>query len=553
MPTPDSIVRFEIRRSATKGLNGQGQEILTGTITDVNLFVPPNQLCPAPNPNSERCYDDNLPVPLGGALWYSIKGIQASGATFNENIVGVERNQVPGISTHAERLGGTSYIDVSTVNSLLVSGTSLFVAGKFTNTINFFGQSATAAAANDAYITKINASRVPQWPTIPRISGTNNLVVSQICIDTTGDIYICGYHQSALTFPGQSQIPPPHAGFNSMFLAKFLGSNGTFVWGKVWGSTGEVRGLGLCIDSTGSLIIAARFTGEITLPGLSPITSGGGTEGLMIKVNASNGLPIWGFQIGGNASDTLESVAPVSTGGVIAIGTFSSDTVNFGGITKTRIGPQDGFIAKYLVSGGSAPTLSWVNSYGNTGGTGLFFTRVTVGGVSNQIAFCGAMRGLLSVGGSVLNAPDATGILTAKYDSSGNHIWSRCDGGAGSSNNDSGSDVAIGSTGIVYVAAKLRSGWDFGNGNLTWNPLTVDPCSLKFAAANGSAIWSNRYTSGVVGAGTDGDFGLAVALNETQGKVFFGGLYTDLISFPTFGPLQAPPGAIEGFVDEIVI
>ncbi|MCA9182083.1 MAG: SBBP repeat-containing protein, partial [Planctomycetales bacterium] len=146
----------------------------------------------------------------------------------------------------------------------------------------------------------------------------------------------------------------------------------------------------------------------------------------------------WNTFLGGSGADYAQSIAVDSSGNVYVAGystaTWGSPVRAFGG------GGQDGFVAKLSSSG----SLTW-NTFLGGGGTDSAYG--VVADVSGNVYVTGSSA---ATWGSPLQAfAGGSDAYVAKLNSSGSLTWSTFLGGAG---NDTGADIAVDSSGNVYIA-----------------------------------------------------------------------------------------------------
>jgi hypothetical protein len=257
----------------------------------------------------------------------------------------------------------------------------------------------------------------------------------------------------------------------------------------------------------------------------------------VVKLEPTNGDPVWAKRFGGTSADRGLGIAADSGGNAVVIGRFSG-TVNFGAFTRSASGPQDLFIAKYDSLGNN----QWVVT---SAGSATFDPKSVVVNGNGEVAVTGGFYGNASVGGGLLVAPVTSAIFVAKFDSGGNHRWSRAFGG-GTGSSDMGMGVALDSEGEVYVSGIMRSAFDFGGGWLFGG--VTDAFVAKFGSAAGEYRWANRYAGP-----TEYDAGNCIGLNEAAGDVIVGGKFTGSIDFgSSVGVLSAAGGGnTDGFLVKV--
>ena len=134
---------------------------------------------------------------------------------------------------------------------------------------------------------------------------------------------------------------------------------------------------------------------------------------------------LWAQSAGGTSGDEGRSCATDASGNVIATGLFSSPTITFGTTVLTNAGGNDMFIVKYDPSG----NVLWAKSAGGTSGAGG--NSCTTDASGNIIATGYFTSPTITFGTTVLTNANAgsSDIFIVKYDSGGNVLWAKSEGG----------------------------------------------------------------------------------------------------------------------------
>src|SRR5207249_2825592 len=136
----------------------------------------------------------------------------------------------------------------------------------------------------------------------------------------------------------------------------------------------------------------------------------------------------------------------------------------------------------------------------------------------------GQYRWARDFGGGPLTSVSSADIFVAKYTPTGAHLWSRRCGGAGAANAAYG--VAVDGSGNVFMTGYFKGTVSFGGATFTSSLGGLDVFVAKYAAADGSHLWSKNFPSGAneLGAGiaVDGS-GNVVITGWFDGYINFGG------------------------------
>jgi uncharacterized protein (AIM24 family) len=145
---------------------------------------------------------------------------------------------------------------------------------------------------------------------------------------------------------------------------------------------------------------------------------------------------------------------------------------------------------------------------------------------SRNVAITGALRGTVDFGGGPLTSAGRRDIFLAKFDASGNHLWSQRFGDA---EDQVVWSVAFDPSGNVAITGWFEGTVDFGGGPLT-NTGGLDIFLAKFDAS-GTHLWSQRFGDATY------QFGWSVAF-DPSGNVAITGFFGGTVDFGG-GPLTS--------------
>lgn len=175
----------------------------------------------------------------------------------------------------------------------------------------------------------------------------------------------------------------------------------------------------------------------------------------------------------------------------------------------------------------------WVKTFGNVLDEDIYDIAVDPQG---NIVVVGAFTGAVDFGGGTLTTPNNnTDIFVAKFDPTGNHIWSRQYGANGI---DRAHSVAVDGAGNVLITGVFQSTVDFGGGPFSSVMGSHDIFVLALTSGGGYLI------SRAFGA-AGGDEGSAVAF-DSQGNAYVVGHFTGAVDFG--GGTLVSAGGDDGFI-----
>ncbi len=197
-------------------------------------------------------------------------------------------------------------------------------------------------------------------------------------------------------------------------------------------------------------------------PGTDDHTSNGGVDSYISKFDL-DGIYSWGMSWGGSSSDYVYGVAADSDGNVYCTGGFMG-TADFdpgSGVDQhTSNGDADAYLTKYNDAGQHQWALTW-------GGTTTdqdegFAVAIDAFG---YICVAGHFKGTVDfdpdIGQDIYTSAGDYDAFLSKFDSSGDHLWTRTFGGSGA---EMVIDVARDGLGNVLLPGAFTDGFDFDPG-----------------------------------------------------------------------------------------
>ena len=266
-----------------------------------------------------------------------------------------------GVCHWAEKIAGTGNDNAYSI--ITDANGNVYVAGFFKSDLLTFnnGISISNSGLGDGYIAKYNSSGACQWA--EKIAGTGDESVYSIITDTYDNLYIAGYFSSA-TLIFNNGITLSNSGLWACYIAKF-NSSGVCQWAEKIAGTGENGVSSINKVDSGNVYVAGEFSATLSFNNGITLsnTNSSYTDGYIAKYNSS-GVCQWAEKIAGTSSDIANSINTDANGNVYVAGYFSSDTLTFNnGITVSKIGYEDGYIAKYNSSG----MCQWAEKIAGTG------------------------------------------------------------------------------------------------------------------------------------------------------------------------------------------
>jgi hypothetical protein len=316
-------------------------------------------------------------------------------------------------------------------------------------------------------------------------------------IDLAGNVFVAGSFYGDLS----AGTTLKSAGNTDVFVVK-LSPTGTPIWAKPLGGTGAEAASAIAVDAAGNVVLGGYFHGTVDF-GKGPVSETAGGSYFLVKLSGADGSTSWVRTFAGIEVHDIDAFANND----VLVGMAAYGSADFGAGLVPGYGSGDAAIAKYAGSDGQ---LLWVKRAGS--GSDDFCRAVTVDSNGNAFA-AGGFQQTMNFGNGAVTSAGSYDAYVAKFDSTGQPIWTKSFGDA---NHQSARGVDAISSGDIAIVG------DF-DGTLTLGgaPLVVDGTDLDIFVAristNGAHVWSRAFKSGT-------QWGLNIAVDSAlAGAVIAGG------------------------------
>lgn len=144
-------------------------------------------------------------------------------------------------------------------------------------------------------------------------------------------------------------------------VGALFGIPGQALWVQHAGAGGDDQAKAIAHDSVGNLVVVGQFRNSIQL-GTSTLTSVGGFDIFVAKLDANTGAVVWAKRFGGSGDDDALSLALNDADEIFITGSVSS-SVDFGGGLLMNAGNLDG----YILGLDAAGNYGWAYLIGGSG------------------------------------------------------------------------------------------------------------------------------------------------------------------------------------------
>ncbi len=225
-------------------------------------------------------------------------------------------------------------------------GGNVVFAGSFYITADVGEGSETGYGQLDGFVTKLDGDDGSTlWSS--RFGSTDADYVKAVAVDSSGNVFVCGYGYASVNFGSGGQTA---YGGADILIAKYNGSTGALVWGRQIGGTQSDTAEGIATDSDGNVYATGSFTDALDFGNGKAITSP--TSAAWTAKFDEDGVCQWANKI--TADPPTAAMAPrscaVDSNGNVVIHGNSSGTVNFGD-GETTVGIALPFFVKYNSAG----------------------------------------------------------------------------------------------------------------------------------------------------------------------------------------------------------
>jgi hypothetical protein len=354
--------------------------------------------------------------------------------------------------------------------------------------------------------------------------GTEDSDGGAIALDAAGNVYMVGTFKGTVDFlsgPGNYDLTANSYG--ETFVAK-LTNQGELIWVKQMGGSLNTEAGFIKVDADNNLYIYGNFNGTTDVdPGPAKFNVSGLQNVFLVKLDSSGSF-IWATTFGAQGNERTSGLGLDTAGNVYICGQFENSVdfdpgPNLGQLSSS--GPPDIFVVKLTDSG----TLTWAKRFASQAQEYIVPIGLAVepgGDLVLNGYFSGTVDFDPSAAPYQLSA-QSSDVFVVKLDILGNMVWARQIGGTG---HESAGNLAISSTGDVYMGGNFTGTADFDPGSGTHTLTSVEPVGLFVCrlTASGDFSWA-RQMANPVSLTSDGIIGMGV---DGPGNLYVTGFFQDI-------------------------
>jgi hypothetical protein len=395
---------------------------------------------------------------------------------------------------------------------------NVYVAGFFSGPMKISGTTLVGFGGKDIFVAKFAPKGDLLWA--DQFGDTGDDVAQAIAVDAAGDVVVTGSITAPVDFGGGA------IGGQTYVLK--LDASGNHVWSTSCGGAQPAMslggGTGIAIDNKGDVVVVGMFGGTANC-GDAPHPSAGGLDIFIAKLSGPEGHAVWSGAFGDPADQQVSAVATDGGGNIFIVGP-EKGSVNFGGMPLVGAGF---YVARFSPSGAH----TWSRQWGPAKSAALL---EIVADASGALAVAGAYASAgLDLGSGAFPAPPQFGLgaFVAKFDGSGNQLWSKGFAPAVASG------VVLDASGGVAIVGQATGSVDVGGGPLQ----NFQGFVARFDGVGGY-VWSRAF-SGL----SPNDFATPMAIAAgPAGEMAVAGLLDGSVDFGTGSLTTQDPGSSSYFL-----
>ncbi|MEX1002134.1 MAG: T9SS type A sorting domain-containing protein [Crocinitomicaceae bacterium] len=348
--------------------------------------------------------------------------------------------------------------------------------------------------------------------------------LSDLKVDSLGNIYTCGYYTSTFDFDPSSAVNQVTGGANGEFYVSKHDSLGNLIWVNGFHGPGVSSIEQMALDNNNSVTVTGYFGDSIDFdptPLGENYISANSYDCYVLKIDTDGNVE-WVHTFGSYSVDQGHNICTDGSN-IYVTGRFigNQDFDPGPGVFNLEPYPYGGQFNTFVLKLNSAGDFVWAGQYGSSWSYGMGYDP------TGNILITGKFESSFEAGigptVDTLFLDQHSDIFVIKIDTSGNHQWAKSYAGY---SYDYGSDLIGNALGEVYVTGGFRYDADFGTVS---NPIPLtagglyDHFILKLNP-DGSTQWVRHV-------GSDVAIGNALELDPAENIIAVGYFENDDTDF----------------------
>ncbi|MEZ4773315.1 MAG: T9SS type A sorting domain-containing protein [Bacteroidia bacterium] len=283
--------------------------------------------------------------------------------------------------------------------------------------------------------------------------------------------------------------------FSTILFSVFTGYTQNLQWVHTYGGKADEIVAEIATDQAGNIYMAGQFQDTVDFdPGVNTnnlISHSTVADAFIVKYDPQGNF-IHAFSFGGTGIDVVHSIEVDKSGGLYVSGYFEF-TADFdpgpGTAELSATGTQNLYLARYDADG----NFVWVRKITGSAFQAESFIDLDE---SENIYLHGTFTGLADFDANITTdnlTPVGLGdVFVAKYDSSGNFIWSAGIGGTGE---EKAVEIISDQSNSLYITGTFSGNADFdpGSGTLSLNAAGSTDAYLAKLDTAGNLVWAKGF------------------------------------------------------------
>jgi hypothetical protein len=246
----------------------------------------------------------------------------------------------------SRKVGGTAF---DGAQGIAVRGSAVVLTGGFADSVTVDATTLTSTGQGDIFVVGLTTAGAMSWAR--SFGGTGNDSPRSVTLDSAGNVVLVGHFNSSMLIFTSALY---NAGWDDGFFAKLKGSDGTPLFAKQLGSTGNDEIPTVTTDAADNIYVVGSFRGSIDFGNGVPLTATNESDVFVAKYTLA-GAYLWAKSFGGTGSETGTATAVNAAGDLVIAGSFCG-TISFGGaplISATACSFTDAFVVRLSATDGA--------------------------------------------------------------------------------------------------------------------------------------------------------------------------------------------------------